>query len=522
MPRRVTVALLLMIGAAPAACEGTMAGLSPASSGHRWEGAVPACPVDPDCGTTGSCSEYECPDHWQCRSTGATVQCANPGPDYPDDGGGWSCRDESGSTVCRRTEGDYPAPGGGDGWSCERTMGGEIVCRDPTPSHPPDAGDAAGSGTWACGFDEGLRVCSRSLEGAPDGAAGGGTWSCTTAATGGTRCTQSSPGTPDGSASWTCYELAGTVACTGRSEPAGEPSGDRGDDWSCAEDRGHETCTDSHPDYPDAGGSGAWECRYDEAGIRSCESDTPRPGAGEPPSDSTPPSAPGSPPGSSPSTPSGPPPSTPPAPRDCSGDDPECEAASCAPGERSSARFRDDQDGSDDGEIVVFSDRSPEVSCATVTVERTGWYRIHDRSLAESCGSQRDETAFLTVTSSCRPDGLPLEHNAGDRFVRADLDNRACSSDSECGAGLACLAPRHGAGTCCTPAEPVFMGTFLLRAGEPNRLCLHHWCPVWQSEGRAGGFVQADCRDAMNSVHFRLDESAFACAEDLTVPPECR
>lgn len=200
----------------------------------------------------------------------------------------------------------------------------------------------------------------------------------------------------------------------------------------------------------------------------------------------------------------------------CNDDRDPCEPTDAAPIE-----LVDDMDGTDDGQIGARADVEPEVSCATLYVDRTGYYEIFDTELSESCSDQLDETGFLTIDNSCNEDGWPLESNAGDRYLVLDSDNtRSCSEDSDCDADQAC---RTGYGsTCCAPDEPTFMGTFLLMAGEPNRICLHAWCPVWREEVASGtdyGFVVDGC-DGTDSVHFRLGATALACEDDTRLP-EC-
>ena len=163
--------------------------------------------------------------------------------------------------------------------------------------------------------------------------------------------------------------------------------------------------------------------------------------------------------------------------------------------------------------------------CGTIRVDTTAYYAIFDTELSESCDDQLDETGYLTVTNSCNSDGWAVERNAGDRFLVADSDNtgRGCTSDSECASDHICRAAgSHG--RCCVPDAPVFMGTFLLVAGEDNTICINHWCPEWRVEDAAGrdfGFVEADCGPPapVNSIHFRIDANAIACVDETTLQP---
>ena len=182
-----------------------------------------------------------------------------------------------------------------------------------------------------------------------------------------------------------------------------------------------------------------------------------------------------------------------------------CDPPACPEGERVSLRFS----GAGD-ELWVLDDGSGE-TCATLRVERSGYYDLFDEAIAESCTAQRDEIAFLTITNDCNPGGLPLAGNeAGGRYVVDDVDNTSnCSGDDDCGGGLVCRPGTRW--QCCVPAEPTYLGTFYLKAGMDNRICLHHWCPEWRG-GARGGFVEEGCRTAPNSVHVRIS-GLFACPD---------
>ena len=200
----------------------------------------------------------------------------------------------------------------------------------------------------------------------------------------------------------------------------------------------------------------------------------------------------------------------------CSDPPPPCEPMGERPFE-----FIDDMDGDDNGQIFALGNRDPMRSCGTLLVDETGYYSIFDTELSESCNDQRDETGYLTISNSCNSDGWAAERNAEDRFLVFDSDNTTvCDTDADCGAGLVC---REGTshGNCCVPEEPVFMGTFLLVAGEPNTICINHWCPDWSAEIEAGrdfGFVVDGC-EGVNSIHFRIDATAIACKDETTLNP---
>jgi hypothetical protein len=194
----------------------------------------------------------------------------------------------------------------------------------------------------------------------------------------------------------------------------------------------------------------------------------------------------------------------------------------CEPSTSKAFTFIDDQDGTKDGQLMALGDKDPKVQCGTLTVTKTAYYRIYDTELSESCSDQLDETGYLRVTNSCNPTGVAVEANSGDRYVILDSDNTpSCTKDSDCQPGRVC---REGNmhGNCCVPSTPTFMGTFLLVAGEKNKICLYHWCPVWleekQKSGTDLGFVTNDCK-GVNSVHFKIDANAIACEENETLKP---
>ena len=194
----------------------------------------------------------------------------------------------------------------------------------------------------------------------------------------------------------------------------------------------------------------------------------------------------------------------------------------CAPSTTTAFTFIDDQDGTNDGQLYALGDSDPKFQCGTLTVTKTAYYKIFDTELSESCSDQLDETGYLRISNSCNPNGVAVEANAGDRFVVIDSDNSpACTKDAECKSDEVCRQGNNH-GRCCVPKKPTFMGTFLLVAGEKNKICLYHWCPVWAAEksksGTDLGFVTSGCK-GVNSVHFKIDASAIACEENETLKP---
>jgi hypothetical protein len=175
-----------------------------------------------------------------------------------------------------------------------------------------------------------------------------------------------------------------------------------------------------------------------------------------------------------------------------------------------------------DNQIFVRGDTAGGArDCGIVQVKETGYYAVFDSELSESCADQKDETGYLTVHNSCNGDGWPVERNAGERYVVQDVDNTPpCTTDVECGVGKVCREG-NSHGRCCVPKEPVFVGTFLLVAGEENVICIHHWCPEWKEARRAGtdlGFVHDPAVPANNctspdSIHFKIAATALVCKQ---------
>ena len=194
----------------------------------------------------------------------------------------------------------------------------------------------------------------------------------------------------------------------------------------------------------------------------------------------------------------------------------------CPPTSTPTFTFADDLDGTDDGQLIALNDT--QATCGTLTVDKSGYYRIFDIELSESCAKQKDETGYLTITNSCNSAGWAAEANAGQRFLILDSDNtNDCTKDADCQGGLVCRDGNNG-GRCCVSPKPTFMGTFLLVAGEKNTICLHHWCPEWKAEkqksGADLGFVTASGKcEGINSIHFRIRADAIACADDTRLYP---
>lgn len=308
-------------------------------------------------------------------------------------------------------------------------------------------------------------------------------WECEDLDDGAEVCVAPGPDYPDdgGGGGWECYDEFDQTVC--RREGGDVPDGGGGSVWDCAHMGEFVECRRDHPDYPDDGGGGAWNCWF-EREFRVCRRDVPDDGR-----------------------------------EHCEGD--ACAPPICEETARGTVTFIDDQDEMNDGEIYALGDGTRDRSCATVMVDVTGYYQVFDKYIAESCTRQLDETGFLTIRNSCNASGEPVEENVGDHFVVGDVDNTTeCTSDADCSGGLVCRVGTRS--SCCVSTTPTFMGTFLLKAGEPNELCLNHWCPLYRAGREADGFSNDGCAaDAINSIHLVLDGTTFACVDDRSLPTSC-
>ena len=108
------------------------------------------------------------------------------------------------------------------------------------------------------------------------------------------------------------------------------------------------------------------------------------------------------------------------------------------------------------GEIFVLAWEQSQAS-ATLTTDSEGWYAIYDASLAESGGSQTNESAYIQIITPGNPTGQPRFANCEGWWIAVDEDNDGTP-----------------------PEEPVYLGTFWLEAGD-NTLTLHHFCTLYRA-----------------------------------------
>ncbi len=377
---------------------------------------------------------------------------------------------------------------------------------------PATFGPTTGSGDGPGGISNENPVCPAD----PDCAIGGDCslyecpdhWECETQPSGGEVCVSPGPDYPDegGGGRWTCTDEHGVTRCT--REGGSLPDDGGGGGWTCERQGDLVVCEKDDPDYPDDGGGGTWDCWF-EGEFRVCS----RPGddggsggggGGAGGGDDGGGSGGGAGGGGGDD-----------GREHCVGD--SCDPPACPTDARGTVTFVDDRDGRDDGEIYALGDGTRDRSCATVYVDVTGYYQVFDRYIAESCTRQLDETGYLTISNSCNADGEPLEENVGDHFLVDDVDNTmSCTTDADCGGGLVC---RDGTRVrCCVDPTPIFMGTFLLRAGEANELCINHWCPEYRDGRSADGHANAGCDSSIDSIHVVLDGSTFLCPDEAELP----
>ncbi|KAL6062915.1 hypothetical protein QOT17_011879 [Balamuthia mandrillaris] len=212
--------------------------------------------------------------------------------------------------------------------------------------------------------------------------------------------------------------------------------------------------------------------------------------------------------------------------------------------------------------------RAGEPSTALITgVKQTGWYQIEDHFNSESCTDQRDETMFVTVQNECTKGtyGFPLKYNYNLKATDYNLNgnkalmvrdadnyvgnnNRMCSTDNDCSGREAMwvgetLVSQWGCkdqsshGKCCSPKNPVVIGTFLLLkdkcelgtsgcsnagAASNNRITIFSGCidalynrNLWRtSPSRERNFFTDNFCTTDESVHLQAGNIHLS-------PPEC-
>lgn len=151
-------------------------------------------------------------------------------------------------------------------------------------------------------------------------------------------------------------------------------------------------------------------------------------------------------------------------------------------------------------EMVVRMDRGEPgaIQDADIEVDVDGFYRLYFEDPIESGSSQMNESFFVKIYNDAKPQGFPIEQENPtvpncvdpnvDVFVVADNDN----------------------GPAAPPTEPVFIGTFLLLAGEgKNRVEVTHYCWRWVELGQQfcpefhNPHPRSGCDTTnVNSVHF--------------------
>ncbi|HJN76253.1 MAG TPA: hypothetical protein QGF58_20155 [Myxococcota bacterium] len=117
----------------------------------------------------------------------------------------------------------------------------------------------------------------------------------------------------------------------------------------------------------------------------------------------------------------------------------------------------------------------------SITAPAEGWYHIYSDSIAESGGSQRNESAFFRVENASNPSGVPRWANCGYEWIVQDADNDGFPGGSR-----------------------IYIGTFWLDEGD-NDLVMHHYCPLYRSGNcptfHIEGEAQCDSSN-VNSVHY--------------------
>ncbi|MBI2895192.1 MAG: hypothetical protein HYY06_16680 [Deltaproteobacteria bacterium] len=218
---------------------------------------------DPDLQTA-----CECPDYWVCTEAcggggGGGKTCSQEFPDAPGGSQGWAeCTEQEGLITCTGDADTYIDDGSDFGWQCE-TSGEFVVCtRETTDEDYPDEGGGEG---WTCYWNEGQRICEYRDQ---------GEWECYELADGSTECRNDNPPSPDGG-DWECFFDNGAdgsgddaYLCDGHPDSP-DDGADGGFDCFTEQDL-YERCRDETPEYPDEGGDQAWDCYTDEFGALIC------------------------------------------------------------------------------------------------------------------------------------------------------------------------------------------------------------------------------------------------------------
>ncbi|MEZ4322028.1 MAG: hypothetical protein R3F61_31440 [Myxococcota bacterium] len=139
------------------------------------------------------------------------------------------------------------------------------------------------------------------------------------------------------------------------------------------------------------------------------------------------------------------------------------------------------------GEIYVLSWNDTE-AFGEITVPTDGVYEIWNTSIAESGGSQRNESGFVLVPNALNPSGEPLFANCDGVRILDDADN-----DGPLPAGTT-----------------RYVGTFPLEAGV-NLVEFHHYCPLYRTGACTQFHDSVDSSktcdsDNVNSVHFMPEQ----------------
>jgi len=111
--------------------------------------------------------------------------------------------------------------------------------------------------------------------------------------------------------------------------------------------------------------------------------------------------------------------------------------------------------GGEDEIYVLGNGNAPTEASATLVAPTAGLFDLYDISVAESGGSQTNESGFIRVRNAPNPEGLPALANCGLDWIQVDPDNEF------------------------NPPELFYMGTFELVQGE-NELTLYNYCGLYR------------------------------------------
>lgn len=271
MGRLLGPALALLLGLATAGCPNDIGWTVPPADDDDTTGAGDGdASDDPAIEDPYWCCDPDqpqcvCPGYWRCTEGFEGKVCRQSNPPLPDEGGDgtWVCEYTDDLISCEGRASEHPDAGADGDWECTSDAGNDTITCDRAAGSD-DYPDEGGVGDWDCSFSSGneARACHEGEVGG--GGPDDGAWDCMTAADGQTICSNDNPEQPD-DGDWRCFRRAdGADVCEGDHVPDdGTAVG-----WDCTAAGEVVTCEKADGQLPDAPGEGAWDCTWNEVGLR--------------------------------------------------------------------------------------------------------------------------------------------------------------------------------------------------------------------------------------------------------------